>query len=77
MFVLKQLLPTFCPVKSYILSFHFHIHLSDRSFALLSRAMVASCQARPSVRIVLKMEEGTPKQTTRRVQSPHQYISAD
>lgn len=67
----------YCPVKSDILSFHFHNHLSDRSFALLSRAMVASCQARPSVRIVLMMEEGTPKQTTRRVQSPHQYILSD
>lgn len=54
----------YCPVKSDILSFHFHNHLSDRSFALLSRAMVASCQARPSVRIVLMMEEGKPKQTT-------------
>ena len=54
----------YCPVKSDILSFHFHIHLSDRSFAcpsalrptrsaiILSRAMAASCQARPSVRIV-------------------------
>ena len=67
----------YCPVKSDILSFHFHNHLSDRSFALLSRAMVSSCQARPSVRIVLMMEEGTPKQTTRRVQSPHQYILSD
>ena len=58
------------PVKSDILSFHFHNHLSDRSFALLSRAMVASCQARPSVRIVLMMEEGKPKQTTRHASFP-------
>ena len=61
----------YCPVKSDILSFHFHNHLSDRSFALLSRAMVSSCQARPSVRIVLMMEEGTPKQSCAKSTSIH------
>jgi len=92
----------YCPVQSDILSFHFHTHLSDRSFAcpsalrpassviILSRAMAASCQARPSVRIVDGRGKLRSKQLVRKLssvdgrtfwsdcaQSTSKYISSD
>jgi len=64
----------YCPVQSYILSFistftclidrlHAHLLWDLQARRSLSRAMAASCQARPSVRIV--DGRGKLKQTTR------------
>ena len=75
LFVLKQLLPTLLPSPiwhtffsfphSLVLTDRLHVHLlwDLQARRSLSRAMAASCQARPSVRIV--DGRGKLKQTTR------------